>query len=44
LSKPIDPPAPLDPDLARVVDAWPHLPEPIRRAMLALIGTAKPDA
>jgi hypothetical protein len=27
-----------DPDLARVVAAWPALPESIRRAMLALIG------
>jgi hypothetical protein len=25
-------------DLARIVAAWPTLPEPIRRAMLALIG------
>jgi hypothetical protein len=29
-----------DPDLARVVEAWPDLPEPIRRAVLALIGAA----
>jgi hypothetical protein len=28
----------IDPDLARIVAAWPTLPEPIRRAMLALIG------
>jgi hypothetical protein len=27
-----------DPDLARVIEAWPTLPDPIRRAMLALIG------
>jgi hypothetical protein len=27
------------PDLARVFDAWPTLPEPIRRAILALIGS-----
>jgi len=26
----------IDPDLARILDAWPTLPEPIRRAMLAL--------
>ena len=26
-----------DPDLARIVGAWPTLPEPIRRAMLALV-------
>src|SRR5262249_36569839 len=35
------PPAdPLDPDLARVLTAWPTLPEAIRRAILALVGTA----
>jgi len=27
-----------DPDLARLVEAWPTLPEPIRRAMVALVG------
>jgi hypothetical protein len=27
-----------DPDSAKVVAAWSTLPEPIRRAMLALIG------
>jgi hypothetical protein len=27
----------LDPDLAKIVAAWPSLPEPIRRAVLALI-------
>jgi hypothetical protein len=32
-----------DPDLQRLIDAWPTLPEPIRRAMLALIGTALPE-
>jgi hypothetical protein len=32
---------PIDPDLAAILDAWPTLPEPIRRAMLALVGTAK---
>jgi hypothetical protein len=31
---------PTDPDLARVVEAWPHLPEAIRRAVLALVGSA----
>jgi hypothetical protein len=25
----------LDPVLARIIDAWPMLPEPIRKAMLA---------
>jgi hypothetical protein len=29
-----------DPDLARILDAWPALAEPIRRAVLALIRTA----
>jgi hypothetical protein len=28
----------VDPNLVKVIDAWPTLPEPIRRAMLALIG------
>jgi hypothetical protein len=27
-----------DADLARVVEAWTTLPEPIRRALLALVG------
>jgi hypothetical protein len=27
----------IDPDLARIVAAWPTLAEPIRRAMLALV-------
>jgi hypothetical protein len=30
----------LPPDLARVVEAWPQLPEPIRRAVLALVESA----
>ncbi len=30
--------APADPDLARVVAAWPDLPEPLRRAVMALVG------
>ena len=29
---------PIDPDLAKVIAAWPSLPAPIRRAILALIG------
>ena len=32
-----------DPDLARVIEAWATLPEPIRRAMVALIAAAAPD-
>ena len=31
--------AEIDPDLAALVAAWPTLPEPIRRAMLALIAS-----
>ena len=31
-------PKTLGSDLAKIVAAWPSLPEPIRRAMLALIG------
>jgi hypothetical protein len=29
---------PIDPNLAKIVAAWPMLPEPTKRAMLALIG------
>jgi hypothetical protein len=29
-----------DPDLARVVETWPSLAEPIRRAILALVASA----
>jgi hypothetical protein len=32
--------SPPDNDLAHVVAAWPALPEAIRRAVLALVGTA----
>jgi hypothetical protein len=32
-----------DPDLARTVGAWPTLPEPIRRAMVALTAATAPD-
>jgi hypothetical protein len=35
-------PAPeTDPDLTRVMDAWPGLPEPIRRAILALVDNGR---
>jgi hypothetical protein len=34
------PAAPTDPDLARVVSAWPDLPPHIRAAVLALVDTA----
>jgi hypothetical protein len=30
---------PADPDLTRLVAAWPALPEPIKRAVLALVGS-----
>jgi hypothetical protein len=30
----------LPPDLTRVIDAWPSLPEPIKAAVLALVQTA----
>jgi hypothetical protein len=34
----ISPPAgPVDPDLVRMLDAWPGLPDPIRRAIVALV-------
>jgi hypothetical protein len=33
-----------DPDLARLIDAWPSLPDPIRRAMLALVASTDPAA
>lgn len=33
--------SPTDPDRARVVETWPALPEPFRRAVLALIGTTR---
>jgi hypothetical protein len=36
---PEDPAA--DPDLARIVAAWPDLPEPIRRAMLAMVYSVR---
>jgi hypothetical protein len=30
-----------EPDLARIIAAWPELSEPIRRAILALIESAR---
>jgi len=32
----------LDPDLGRILDAWPGLPEPIRAVMLAMVASACP--
>jgi hypothetical protein len=42
VAPPVAPIRPVDPDLARVLNAWPDLPEPIRRAVLALVETAVP--
>jgi hypothetical protein len=33
-------PTPIDPDLAKIIDAWPTLPEPIRAGILAMIRAA----
>jgi hypothetical protein len=32
---------PTDPDLARVLDAWPNLPAHIKAAVLALVATVR---
>ncbi len=37
----VAPEAPADPDLARVVAAWPDLPPAIRAAVLALVNAAR---
>jgi hypothetical protein len=34
--------APSDLDLARLIDAWPRLPESVRRAILALVASGRP--
>jgi hypothetical protein len=39
-SEPLALPLALDTDLASVIVAWPTLPEPIRRAVLALVTSA----
>ena len=36
------PTTPLDADLAQVLAAWPTLPAPLRAAVMALVGSAKP--
>jgi hypothetical protein len=41
LSAPLAQQAPTDPDLARVLDAWPTLPPHIRAAVLALVAAAR---
>ncbi len=35
---------PIEPDLAKLVEAWPTLPAPIRAAMLAMLGSAQAEA
>jgi len=37
-----DKPAITDPDLGRLVDAWPDLPEAIRAAITAMVEAATP--
>jgi hypothetical protein len=32
--------APLDPDLAKIIAAWPELPSPVRSAVLAIVRNA----
>ena len=32
----------IDPDLSRLIDAWPTLPEALRVGILAMIAAAKP--
>jgi hypothetical protein len=34
------PSAPLDADLTRIVEAWPSLPEAMKRAVLAMVEVA----
>ena len=34
-------PEPMDPELAAVVKAWAHLPEPIKAGILAMVKAAK---
>lgn len=35
---------PEDPDLARIIDAWPDLPEAVRVGIMAMVQAAGPDA
>jgi hypothetical protein len=34
----------LDPELARVVQAWPELPAPLKAAVVALVASAAPSS
>lgn len=43
-TEPADEPTGLAPELAELVRAWPTLPEPIRRAMLALVDSARSES
>ena len=38
---PAEPHPPADPELARVVEAWPALPEALRRAVVALVEASR---
>jgi hypothetical protein len=38
------PTVPLDPDLARVMRAWPELPVPLKAAVVALVASAAPSS
>jgi hypothetical protein len=33
----------MDPNLAKIIDAWPHLPKHIKQAMLALLAIGKSE-
>lgn len=36
--------APIDPDLQRLLDAWPTLPDPIKVGIIAMVRFATPNA
>ena len=35
--------APIDPDLAKLIDAWPDLPDAVRKGIVAMADWAKGD-
>jgi hypothetical protein len=39
--EPSQPTIPLDADLSRLVDSWPRLSDPIRRAIIAVLDTSQ---